>query len=120
VQETTKEIDVAATQGRGQGLSLGPLQGRDSKGRMRRDDHVNNCTWYFGILQGFWERKGSILKKTNRERRVGVRDERPQLVNMSARAVSLAIRMWLTRMEWRSEDSSGSRNCILHLQCPIL
>jgi hypothetical protein len=35
---------------------------------MRRDDHVNNCTWYLGSLQGFWERKGNILKKTNRER----------------------------------------------------
>ncbi len=57
-----------------------------------------------------------------REDRVGVSDERPQLINMSARAVSLAIRMWLTRMEWRSEDSLASRNCILHLQglTPIL
>ena len=44
VQEVTKEMDGTTTLGRGRGLSLGPLQGKASKGRRRWDDPDNNCT----------------------------------------------------------------------------
>lgn len=55
-----------------------------------------------------------------REDKVFRRGWRPQLTNRSEREDSLAIRTWLTKIEWRSDASSSDRNCIYIPTRPML